>query len=253
MQNVLCWRNATNETVRRYLQSVSRQPVLITARIDADRPETARRLMDDAVAAEAKGLSGKIYLDAQGLPLDRSKGLYDANLRELAAMIQSYTQLDVTLNNRKALFGPGECPNTMLYCGWYSLRKYINSFTFVPGAVGYHIASFEAMSLKRRGEQGWVVNMLKEGAASSIGPVAEPYLHSFPLPKDFFGLLLTGEFTLGEVYAYTCPLTSWMQMLIGDPLYRPFGRKKHLTIEQVFEPELIPEAFRPATTTTAPE
>src|SRR5262245_52770963 len=43
-------------------------PVLMTCRLDGPTPEIAKRLVDDAVAVEAKGgLSGKVYVDARGI------------------------------------------------------------------------------------------------------------------------------------------------------------------------------------------
>ena len=33
---------------------------------------------------------------------------------------------------------------------------------------------------------------------------------------------MTGKLTLLEVYFLTVPQVSWMQVLIGDPLYQPF-------------------------------
>jgi len=89
----------------------------------------------------------------------------------------------------------------MLYCGWYSLRKYVDAFVFVRGAVGFHIASFEAISIREPLEKGWVKNLLQDGVAATLGPVAEPFLQSFPKPTHFFGLLLTGQFTLAECFA----------------------------------------------------
>jgi hypothetical protein len=150
------------------------------------------------------------------------------------------------LDNREAVFGPGDCPDAMLYCGWYSLRKYVDAFTFVPGAVGFHIASFEAISLKRPNERGWCKGLLEDGVAATLGPVAEPYLQSFPPPADFFGLLLTGEFTLAECYAYTVNFNSWMLMLLGDPLYRPFAGRGVMKIGQVYGEKDIPAAFKGA-------
>ena len=54
-----------------------------------------------------------------------------------------------------------------------------------------------------------------------------------PDPRAFFGLLLTGKYTLGEVYARTSRWNSWMTTLIGDPLYNPFKRNPTMTVEQV--------------------
>ncbi len=250
--NLLSWPNRLSQEVR---QQVSpgfwHTRVMMVSRLDASSPKVVKRMIDDSLAAEAKGLEGKIYLDARGKYNPASYAQYDGSLRDLELLIKRNTPLTVILDNKESLFAPHACPDTMLYCGWYSLRHYIDSFTFVPGAVAYHIASFEAESLHVQSEQGWVKNLLDHGAAATIGPVAEPYLHSFPLPKEFFGLLLTGRFTLAECYAYTSNLSSWMQMLLGDPLYKPFAKKPYLKIDQVIPIDRIPSEFRPGSTMPA--
>jgi hypothetical protein len=68
----------------------------------------------------------------------------------------------------------------------------------------------------------WCKKMLEHGVCATIGPVYEPYLAAFPRPEEFFSLLLRGELTLVECYSLTNPYNSWMMVLIGDPLYRPF-------------------------------
>ena len=69
--------------------------------------------------------------------------------------------------------------------------------------------------------------------AATLGPVAEPYLLSFPLPDRFFPLLLSGQLPLLEVYFRTLPQVSWMQILIGDPLYTPFKKNPILIMPEV--------------------
>ena len=113
-----------------------------------------------------------------------------------------------------------------MYCGWYSLGKYIDAFDWAPGAVGYHLASGEAATLHDATSQVWCKKMLEDGITATMGPVYEPYLASFPRPEEFFGLLLAGDLTLAECYWRTQPFTSWMQTLIGDPLYRPYKNNK---------------------------
>ncbi|GMU25082.1 MAG: hypothetical protein AMXMBFR13_51530 [Phycisphaerae bacterium] len=247
INNRLNWRVRAAAAEQGLDPRLDEQPVMMTARIDAPTPQIARRMIDDAMAAERIGLQGNVYIDARGIKMAPSgHGQYDQYLRDLATLLWKHTPLTVRLDNRSEVFQQGQCPKAMLYCGWYSLRNYVDAFDFVPGAVAVHIASFEAISLKRRGERGWCAGLLADGASATVGPVAEPYLHSFPRPDDFFGLLLTGRFTLAEVYAYTSPLNSWMQMLLGDPLYRPFAKAPLLTLEQVFPPEVVPAEFRPA-------
>ncbi|MGB2865090.1 MAG: TIGR03790 family protein [Sedimentisphaerales bacterium] len=68
----------------------------------------------------------------------------------------------------------------LVYCGWYSLKKYVDAFEFVDGAIGYHIASFEAVNLRDPNSSQWCPSMLIDGITATFGAVSEPYLHSFP-------------------------------------------------------------------------
>src|ERR1041385_2820398 len=89
------------------------------------------------------------------------------------------------------------------------------------------------LSLRADTEKGWLAGLLNGGVAATIGSVAEPYLGAFPLPDDFFPLLLTGKLTLAEVYWKTVPMASWMMVCIGDPLYTPFKATPQLTLEDL--------------------
>ena len=216
-----------------------RPPVVMVARLDGPSADLAKRLVDDALAAEAKGLEGKVYVDARGIRYDPKAdagfgyGGYDESLREMARLLEREAKLPVTLDDAGPLFKPGSCPECMLYCGWYSLANYVDCCRFVPGAVAYHIASSEAVSLRNPNSKFWCPNLLTAGAAVTIGPVAEPYTLGFPKPAEFFGFLVTGRYTLVECYSRTLLLNSWMTVLVGDPLYNPFAKTPRLTVEQV--------------------
>ena len=82
--------------------------------------------------------------------------------------------MDVTLENTDELVPAGSCPNCALYCGWYALKNYRPCCRFVPGAVAWHLASLEMTTLRNPGKE-WAGNLLKDGAAATLGPVAEPY------------------------------------------------------------------------------
>jgi uncharacterized protein (TIGR03790 family) len=204
-----------------------RQAVVMVGRLDGPTPEIARRLVDDALKIEATGLTGTCYLDARGLKGPAQPGDYawfDAHLVRLAELMKEHSKFKVVLDQRPGLFLPGSCPDAALYCGWYSLAKYVASCTWREGAVAYHVASAEATTLRRPGSQVWCKRMLEEGVAATLGPVSEPYLLAFPLPDDFFPLLMTGKRPLLEVYFRTVPHLSWQMILIGDPLYTPFKK-----------------------------
>jgi uncharacterized protein (TIGR03790 family) len=136
-------------------------------------------------------------------------------------MVQGSKRMPVIVDDRDDLFGPGEAVDAAFYCGWYSLGKYVDGFTWARGAVGYHVASSECTTLKKPGSTVWCKKMLEKGVAATVGPVAEPYLQAFPAPEVFFGCLLEGG-SLIECYTISNPFWSWQMVLIGDPLYRPF-------------------------------
>lgn len=208
--------------------------VLMVSRLTAPTLELAKGLVDKAIAAEKSGLAGKVYLDARGMSFDAEQSqpnsfeAYDQSVRDLAKLLKEQTTLDVTLDNEPEVFQPGAGPDAALYCGWYSLAKYIDAFEWNTGAVGYHMAGGEAATLTTPGNLAWCNAMLEDGITATLGPVFEPYPGSFPKPDDFFPLLLTGKLTLVEVYYRTNPLSSWAMVLVSDPLYNPFKNKPAL-------------------------
>ncbi len=219
------------------------QPTIMVMRLDAPSEQIVRDMIATSVEVEKNGLQGQIALDARGKAPPDPYGVYDQTIRNLAHLVQTRTKLQVTLDDKEALFSPGSVKNVALYCGWYSLRNYVPGCQFNRGAVGFHIASSELVSLRTPRERGWVHGLLEDGVVGSLGPVAEPYLHSFPPADEFFPLLLTGKLTLAEVYWRSNPLVSWMQSFIGDPLYTPY--KVHPALAVTDLPEPLRAALKP--------
>ncbi|QEL18050.1 TIGR03790 family protein [Limnoglobus roseus] len=220
-------------------QKAKLPPVLMTCRLDGPTPEIAKRLIDDAVEVEAVGLTGKVYVDARGIGFDPKKpgdslgyGGYDESFREMAALFQS-AKFDVTLDNKNETFAADSCPDAALYAGWYAHGNYQPCCRFVKGAIAWHLASSEAVTLRKPDSKVWCPNLLKAGVAATLGPVAEPYTIGFPKPAEFFGFLATGKYTLVEAYARTVYFTSWMTVLVGDPLYNPYKKTPKLDETQV--------------------
>lgn len=206
------------------------QQVMLVSRLDGPDPAIVRRIIDDSVQVETLGIAGKAYFDARWSEKAlQAKGKtqsayeqYDQAIHNTARILRERGKMPVVLNDRSSLFGPGEAPDAALYCGWYSLGKYVDAFTWAKGAVGFHVASSECTTLKKPGSTVWCKVMLEKGVAATVGPVAEPYLQSFPVPEVFFGCLVDGRMPLAECYGLANPWWSWQQVLIGDPLYRPF-------------------------------
>lgn len=203
--------------------AIDKSDVIMVSRLDGADASIVKRIVNDSIEAETKGLSGTAYFDARWKDPGQKKvsgyGLYDKSIHNAASRLEK-EGLTVVLDDEQELFQPGDCPNAALYCGWYSLAKYVGAFTWEKGAVGYHIASSECATLKGKNSHVWCKKMLDHGIAATIGPVGEPYVQSFPLPEIFFDFLAQGKLTLAESYLVSLPYLSWKQVLVGDPLYR---------------------------------
>lgn len=219
-------------------------PTLMVTRLDGPTEASVDRIILSSLKVEKEGLKGQVALDARGIKAADGYGRYDATIRRLAGLLKSKPNVTVAFDDVDGLFQPG--PNSLkgvaLYCGWYSLRNYVPVFGFSEGAVGFHVASSELVSLRTPNERGWAAGLVNDGVVATLGPVAEPYLHAFPPADEFFPLLMTGDLTLAEVYWKTNPLTSWMNTCIGDPLYRPYKANPSLKADD------LPEALRAALT-----
>lgn len=205
---------------------LGKDQVLLVSRLDGPSVAIVKRVIDDSLAVEKEGLKGTAYFDARWARSEKSdlKGyaFYDQSLHLAADRVRARGNMPVVVNDKAALFQAGESPGAALYCGWYSLSRYVDAFDWNRGSIGYHIASGEAGTLRAGSSQAWCKRMLEEGVAATIGPVAEPYAQAFPVPELFFNLLTDGFYSLAEVYFLTTPFLSWQMVLVGDPLYRPF-------------------------------
>ncbi|HAK05873.1 MAG TPA: hypothetical protein DCO65_01155 [Spartobacteria bacterium] len=112
-----------------------------------------------------------------------------------------------------------------LYYGWYAggvAGPFTEpDFRFVPGAIAVHIHSFSASTL-RDPNSNWVAPLVSKGAAASMGNVYEPYLQLTPHLDIFNDRLLHG-FTFAESAYMSIRVLSWMSVMVGDPLYRPYA------------------------------
>ncbi|HEX8911652.1 MAG TPA: TIGR03790 family protein, partial [Humisphaera sp.] len=207
---------------------------MMVARVDAPTEPQARALVETSIRVEREGLRGVVALDARGKPPTEPYGVFDETIRDAANLI-GHAGLAVKLDDAEPVFKPGSVDGAALYCGWYSLRNYVPGVRFVPGAVAYHVASLELISLHAEKERGWCRGLMADGAVATLGAVAEPYLQSFPQPNEFYPLLLTGKLTLAEAYWATTPMVSWMNALVGDPLYRPFAANPGMKVVELPE------------------
>lgn len=215
--------------------------LLLVCRLDAPDADTVRRMIDDGLEAEKRGLYGWAYIDRRSVP---EGGYKDGDdwLRNAASECWN-DGVPVILDNVPAVFPAGfPVTDAALYYGWYdwSMRGGLRtvSHPFRGGAVAVHIHSFSAGTL-RDPEAFWVGPLLTAGAAASLGNVYEPYL-DLTAHLDIFNERLLKGFTLAESAYMSMKVLSWMGIVAGDPLYRPFAAAQRGTWRQE-----TPEEFSP--------
>jgi len=199
--------------------------VLLVCRLDAPTATTVKQMIVDSISAEKSGLWGRAYVDSSH---GASAG-YEVGDQWLAAIPNQLHKVGIPVIYRSPVPGifPEGYPMTdcALYYGWYNANiagPFVRpDFRFAQGAIAMHIHSFSAGTLRDR-NAGWVGPLLSRGAAASVGNVYEPYLQLSVEPDILNERLLHG-FTFAEsTYAATSAL-SWMGVMVGDPLYRPYA------------------------------
>jgi uncharacterized protein (TIGR03790 family) len=200
--------------------------VLMVSRLDAPTAAIARSLIDKALEAEKNGMWGRAYLDVRKTSEENFK--VGDNWIYGAAELCRRLGLETVLDENPGTF-PAGFPMSQIgvYIGWYdenvSGPLSLPKVEFMPGAFGYHLHSFSAATL-RSTNRNWVGPLLSKGVTTTMGSVYEPYLSGTPDMAVFTSRLILDGFTFGEAAYASQAVLSWQTTVVGDPLYRPFGK-----------------------------
>ena len=197
--------------------------VLLVGRIDAPTVEICKRMVNDARETERHGLWGICYLDLARKGAGYKLG--DDWIESISTQNGKVGIPTVIDRNRDTFVTNYPMRDAALYYGWYTGSRngpLLNpDFSFGKGAVAVHLHSFSAFKLRQTSKY-WCGPILEKGAAATLGNVYEPFLqmtHNF----DIFHERLLEGYTLIEAAGMAMPVLSWQGVVLGDPLYRPFG------------------------------
>ncbi len=210
--------------------------LLMVTRLDGPSAKIAKGLVDKAMEAETNGLWGRGYFDARGLATNDSYRIGD-DLIVAAAKSSKLFGFDTELDEKPATFTAGfPMAQVAVYAGWYD-QTVTGPFTrpsveFMPGAFAYHLYSFGAATI-RTANRSWVGTLLEKGATCTMGAVDEPYLTLTPDINSFVSRFLHGGFSFGEAAYASQNCLSWQTTVIGDPLYRPWGRNLNVVMKDL--------------------
>ncbi|MGJ8677772.1 MAG: TIGR03790 family protein [Akkermansiaceae bacterium] len=198
-------------------------PIMLVGRIDGPSYPICKQMIDDAIATEKRGLWGMCYLDF---------ALRGQNYKEADEWLGHVAKLNhqagiptVTDRNKQTYTTNFPMDDAAIYYGWYTQNRngpLLNpEFKFRQGAIAAHLHSFSARSIRNPNKE-WCGAILSHGAAATMGTVYEPYLTLFTNFDIFHDRLLKGYSFIEAAYMAT-PALSWQNIMLGDPLYRPFS------------------------------
>lgn len=217
-------RNPYFDLPTRFRMLQNSNGLLLVGRLDGPDAATVKRMIDDSIKAEETGLRGRAAVD-----LALRTGVYEEGEEWLRRTTKTFREFGIPTyvdRHESVMRENWPLPDTALYFGWYTsdacgaLKP--ATFRFAPGAIACHLHSFSGAEL-RAADKHWVGPLLSMGAAAVMGNVFEPYL-SLTVHFDVFTKRLMEGYTLAEAAWNATPALSWMNVVVGDPLYRPYGK-----------------------------
>ena len=200
--------------------------VLLVTRLDGLDSDIARGLVSKAIQAETDGLWGRAYIDLRNIqdPNYKPGDNWLRNAGEICRRLGFETVVDENPETFPTGFPMSQIA---FYLGWYT-QDANGPFAepaveFMPGAFAYHLHSTSAITLRSK-TRGWAGPLLAKGATATMGCVFEPYLAGTPDMAVFAARWVFSGFTFGEAAYASQSVLSWQTTVVGDPLYRPFGK-----------------------------
>lgn len=116
------------------------------------------------------------------------------------------------------------------YASWgsndsnYDPQAY-HELKFVPGAIAETFVSTSARTFTpTKGGQSLIADLIHQGVTGVKGYVSEPFTFALCRSDILFDRYTSG-FNLAESFYAATPLVKWKDMVVGDPLCRPYKSK----------------------------
>jgi uncharacterized protein (TIGR03790 family) len=222
----------------------------LVTRLDGYTVKEAQALTTRALAAEKARPTGKILLDIspgygvasmlmQPKPLfERKQGtakwtIVDVGYADFngdilkAADILKGSKIPCELNKGDEMVGSRE--GLMGYVSWGSNdKKYdeeaYHSVKFAPGGICETAVSSSGRTfLKTSGGQSLIADLLVQGATGAKGYTDEPFIIAMASSSILFERYTRG-WTLAESYYAASRFVGWEDIVIGDPICRPYRK-----------------------------
>lgn len=196
--------------------------MLLVTRLDGPNAVAAKRLVDLSLSAKAD--KGPFFFDQAA---NRNDGGYKVlnEALSLASKSLSTRGFQTALEATSSFAAPEE--PLMGYCSWGSNddrfnRSTYNQLKFKPGALAETFVSTSGRTFSRvEGGQSLITDLIQQGVTGVKGYVSEPYTFALARPEILFDRYTKGRNLAESFYAASLVL-KWKDVVIGDPLCRPF-------------------------------
>lgn len=197
----------------------------LVTRLDGYTVDHVTAMIDRGLNAKAE--KGPFYFETAG---NRNSGGYaDLNnaLRQTDKLMKAAgfeSQLDES-PEFKAPSGP-----VAGYCSWGSNDGKFNEavyreIKFKPGAIAETFVSTSGRTFSvTSGGQSLIADLIAQGVTGVKGYVSEPFTFALARPEILFQSYTSGA-NLAESFYAASPLIKWKDVVIGDPLVRPYPRR----------------------------
>lgn len=204
--------------------SHDRTQMYLTCRIDGYTVEDCKKLIDRSI--EAKPSDGPFLLDEAENRNEGGFGELQRSLPRAAAMLKE--------RGKKAILDTGPTyvvPDEPLagYCSWGSNDAAYKSdlykkLKFQPGALAETFVSTSGRTFRpTTGGQSLIADLVTQGVTGVKGYVSEPFVFALCRPEILFDRYVSGS-NLAESFYAASPTVKWKDVVIGDPLCRPYKR-----------------------------
>lgn len=220
----------------------------LVTRLDGLGVPSCEALVDGAIYAEHYNVDGYAYVDSRfgtytdaeledwrkqpayfdNATVDKGVAITRLFFKEAGLKVRQQPENDVIGSAPDLKYTDGTsaatAPRAIAYAGWYNYVQYHNAFDWMPGSVAM---DFDSGSLfnPRQFMGSFGAMSLLYGASGAVGCFDEPYTTGHPRPDVLF-YYYTHGYNFAEASWLSSPFQPFVNYAIGDPLMRPYGRKK---------------------------
>ncbi len=215
-------RNPYLNAVERF--SRKKYNMVLVTRLDGYTIADAKKLVDNSV--NAKPESGPFFFDLAG---NRNTGGYGGMQQTLVAAYDVIKRkgFQAVIDRSEKFIDPGT--PVAGYASWgsndgaFDLDTY-RKIRFKPGALCETFVSTSGRTFRpATGGQSLIADLISQGVTGIKGYVSEPYTFALAQPQIIFDRYTAG-WNLAESFYAASPVIKWKDVVVGDPLCRPYGR-----------------------------